>query len=339
MTIANIEDPGALTGAQVRSNGGDKLGKVDSVYYDNDTDKPEWVAVKSGLFGTHVSLVPLQQGDWDGKELTVPFDKAALQNAPHHDPDSALSESDEQDLYRHYGMGADASSTGTSSTGTPSAGTDAGRSPVDAQGVAPTTGLAGTGETTDRGPGREPLPGGPNEAATDEARPGRFTDTGVQGSDTSGRTTGTTPGTTADDAMTRSEEQLRVGTTTREAGRARLRKHIVTENVSTTVPVSHDEVTLQREPITEADRGDAHSGADLTEDTHEVTLTAESAVVDKDVVPVERVRMGTETVTEQQQVDETVRKEVIDVESTDGVDTTGGRSTTTGKHAADDDRR
>ena len=134
-------------------------------------------------------------------------------------------------------------------------------------------------------------------------------ETGVQGRDTSGPTT--------DDAMTRSEERLNVGTEQREAGRARLRKHIVSENVSTTVPVSHEEVTVQREPITEANRGDALSGGDLTEEEHEVTLTEERAVVDKDVVAVERVRLGTETVTEQQQVDETVRKEQIDEVQTD----------------------
>ncbi len=132
----------------------------------------------------------------------------------------------------------------------------------------------------------------------------------VVGRDTSGPTT--------DKAMTRSEEQLRVGTETREAGTARLRKHVVTENVSTTVPVSHDEVTLHREPITEANRGDAMAGGDLTEEEHEVTLREERAVVDKDVVPVERVRLGTETHTEQQQVDETVRKEVIDTDGVEG---------------------
>jgi uncharacterized protein (TIGR02271 family) len=57
--------------------------------------------------------------------------------------------------------------------------------------------------------------------------------------------------------MTRSEERLRVGLATREAGRARLRKHVVTEHQQVSVPVSREEVTLEREPITEANRGDA----------------------------------------------------------------------------------
>jgi uncharacterized protein (TIGR02271 family) len=128
--------------------------------------------------------------------------------------------------------------------------------------------------------------------------------TGAQGRDTSGPTT--------DDAMTRSEERLRVGTENVQTGRARLRKYVVTENVSTTVPVSHEEVRLEREPITDANRDAALSGADITEEEHELTLHAERPVVAKETVPVERVRLSTETVTEEQQVNEQVRKEQID---------------------------
>jgi len=194
----------------------------------------------------------------------VPFDKDAIQAAPHHDPDVALSPADEDELYRHYGM-------------------------TDTQ-----------------------------QSTASEGRRDRAGESGVQGRDTSGPTT--------DEAMTRSEERLRVGTEQREAGRARLRKHIVTENVSTTVPVSHEEVTLEREPITDANRGDALSGGDLTEEEHEVTLTEQRAVASKETVPVERVRLGTETVTEQEQVDETVRKEVIDEVETDGTGRRTGRT-------------
>jgi len=121
-----------------------------------------------------------------------------------------------------------------------------------------------------------------------------------------------TSGPTADDAMTRSEERLHVGTEKVEAGRARLRKYVVTENVTQTVPVSHEEVRLEREPITDANRGAAASGSGISEDEHEVTLRAERPVVTKETVPVERVRLGTETVTEDHEVSETLRKEQID---------------------------
>ena len=116
----------------------------------------------------------------------------------------------------------------------------------------------------------------------------------------------------ADDAMTRSEEQLRVGTENVETGRARLRKYVVTEQVTTTVPVSHEEVRLEREPITDANRDAAVSGTDITEQEHEVTLHAERPVVEKEAVPVERVRLTTETVGGEQEVSEQVRKEQID---------------------------
>ena len=112
--------------------------------------------------------------------------------------------------------------------------------------------------------------------------------------------------------MTRSEEELRVGTAQRERGRARLRKYVVTENVTQTVPVSHEEVRVEREPVTGANVSAAMSGPDISEEEHEVTLHAERPVVEKEAVPVERVRLGTETVTEQHQVSEQIRKEQID---------------------------
>jgi uncharacterized protein (TIGR02271 family) len=124
-----------------------------------------------------------------------------------------------------------------------------------------------------------------------------------------------------DDAMTRSEERLHVGTESREVGRVRLRKYIVTENVTRTVPVSREEVRLEREPITDANVGDAVSGPDLTESEHEVTLHAEEPIVAKETVPVERVRLDKDTVTEQVNVNEQVRKEEVEVDD----DTRGTR--------------
>ncbi|KQO62688.1 DUF2382 domain-containing protein [Curtobacterium sp. Leaf261] len=131
-------------------------------------------------------------------------------------------------------------------------------------------------------------------------------DDGTVGHDTSGPTT--------DDAMTRSEERLHVGTERVEAGRARLRKHVVTEHVQQTVPVSHDEVTLQREPITDANAADALDGPALSEEEHEVVLTEERVVTAKETVPVERVSLGTETVTEQHTVEEDVAHEEIELD-------------------------
>lgn len=127
----------------------------------------------------------------------------------------------------------------------------------------------------------------------------------------------------ADGHITRSEEQLHVGTRTVEAGRARLKKYVVTEQQTVTVPVSHEEVTLVRVPIAGGEATDAV----IREDAVEVTLMADQVVVDKDAVAVEKIKLGTETVTEQQQVTEAVRKEQVEMTS-DGDDTTGQRTDT-----------
>ena len=129
--------------------------------------------------------------------------------------------------------------------------------------------------------------------------------------DTVGRDTS---GPTTDDAMTRSEEELRVGTETRERGRARLRKYVTTETRQVTVPVQREEVRVEREPITDANLDAATSGPAISEEEHEVTLREEEVVVEKRAVPKERVRLDTETVTDQRQVSEEVRKEQIEVD-------------------------
>jgi sporulation protein YlmC with PRC-barrel domain len=100
----NIDDPNQLSGATVVGGDGQKLGNVDSVYFDNATDQPEWVAVRSGIFGTRVTLVPLRRADYAEDALHVPFNKVQLRNAPYHDPGRELSASEEADLYRYYGI-------------------------------------------------------------------------------------------------------------------------------------------------------------------------------------------------------------------------------------------
>jgi uncharacterized protein (TIGR02271 family) len=132
---------------------------------------------------------------------------------------------------------------------------------------------------------------------------------GGNGHDTSGPNT--------DDAMTRSEEELRVGKASQERGRARLRKYIVTEDVQTTVPVQREEVRLEREPITDANVDQAMDGPELSEEEHEVVLHEEQPVVEKRIVPKERVALRKDTVTDERQVSEQVRKEQIEPEGKD----------------------
>ena len=109
----------------------------------------------------------------------------------------------------------------------------------------------------------------------------------------------------------------------------------MTEHQQVSVPVSHEELTVEREPITEANRGDAYDGAAISEEEHEVTLHAERPVVDTEAVAVERVRLGTQTVTEQHTVGGEVRKEEIDLDRGD----TAVGDTAVGDTAVGDDVR
>jgi uncharacterized protein (TIGR02271 family) len=134
-----------------------------------------------------------------------------------------------------------------------------------------------------------------------------------------------TSGPNTDDAMTRSEERLRAGTEKVGAGKARLRKWVETEEVDVKVPVSKEKARLEREPITDANRGKALRGKDISEEEHEVTLTEERPVVAKETVPVERVRLTKDTEELEEQVSEEVRKERVAAEG--DIDLTGSDRT------------
>ena len=280
-----------VVGATGYDGSGDKIGKVGNVYYDDETDQPKWLTVHTGLFGGNETFVPVQGAELAGDgRVTVAYDKTMVKDAPNVDEDGHLSPEEEQQLYRYYHLGGDqapVASGGRMDSGR----TDSREFDADVD-----------GRHSVRGENREGVFDGAEQAAV--------------GHDTSGPTT--------DGAMTRSEEELRVGTETRETGRARLRKHVVTETQQATVAVSHEEVTVDREPITEANRGDAYSGPAISEEEHEVVLRAERPVVGTETVAKERIRMGTNTVQDQETVSGDVRKEVVDVEH-DG-DTGGRRS-------------
>jgi uncharacterized protein (TIGR02271 family) len=265
-----------VIGQDVYDEAGEKIGSASEVYLDDETGQPEWVTVRTGLFGTKESFVPIRDADLTNDGVRVPVSKERVKDAPKIDTDGHLSPAEEEELYRYYGYG-----TGTT------AGMETTTTTTES-----TTGMATSGMTT---------------GTTDTTG---YDERGTVGHDTSGPTT--------DNAMTRSEERLNVGTRETEVGRARLRKYVVTENVTETVPVTREEVRVEREPITDANIGNALDGPAISEEEHEVVLTAETPVVEKEAVPVERVRLDKETVTEQAQVNEELRREEIEV---DGADT------------------
>jgi uncharacterized protein (TIGR02271 family) len=271
--MITLDQARTLQGKTLHGADGSKLGTIDTLYADRDGGEPTFATVHTGLFGTKKHFVPLNQAEMQGDNVVVPYDKELVGAAPNIDVDAELSPEEEQRLYSHYG--ATSGFTG---------------------------GTAGTGTGDVRNVDEDALRTGGTNSGTEFE--GRENVHGTVGHDTSGPTT--------DNAMTRSEERLQVGTQQVETGRAKLRKYIVTENVQQTVPVSHEEVRIEREPITDANAGAAYDGPALSEEEHEVTLRAEKPVVAKETVPVERVRLDTETVTEQATVNEEVRKEQID---------------------------
>jgi uncharacterized protein (TIGR02271 family) len=246
--MPDIETISTWEGRTLLDRDGGRIGTIDAIYLDDRTGQPEWALVNTGLFGTKSSFVPLAQATQADQDVRVPYDKQLVNDAPRVDPDGHLSEAEERQLWRHYGLDYD--------------------------------------RTLRR----------------------RATGPDAGGRDTSGPMT--------DDAMTRSEEELRVGTAQRERGRVRLRKYLTTEQVTQTVPVQREELRVERAPIT--DRDAATSGPELSEAEHEVVLREEEPVVEKRVVPRERVRLDKDTVTGQERVAEEVRKEQIEVQDEDG---------------------
>jgi len=240
--MTEVSDAYAFEGRTMLDRDGDKIGKIDDVYEDKHSGRPEWALVNTGLFGTKKTFVPLRGAQPTGEDVRVPLEKAHVKDAPGIDADGELSESEERELFTHYDLAYE------------------------------TDGDASAGN----------------------------------GHDVSGPTT--------DDAMTRSEEELRVGTERRETGRARLRKYVVTETEQRTVPVRREEVRVEREPITEANAGQALDGPEISEDEHEVVLHEERPVVEKDVVAKERVRLSAEERTDEETVSEDLRKERIETD-------------------------
>ncbi len=82
---------------------GDKIGSIDEIYIDDASGQPEWVAVKTGLFGSKLSFVPIEGATRQDDDLCVPYSKDQVKDAPKVDPDGHLEPDEEDELYRHYG--------------------------------------------------------------------------------------------------------------------------------------------------------------------------------------------------------------------------------------------
>ena len=203
-----------LAGRTVVDRDGRKVGRLEEIYLDRETDRPAWAALHTGLFGLRRTFVPLAGARAAGDDVQVPWPEDLIKHAPGADPDVTLSEEEEDQLYRHYGMaGPESTAVGGSEGGAASEG----RAGPSAAVPAPQAASSDHAERTDPESGT----GATTAAADSEA------------------------GDDADEmpSVIRSEEEVRVGKR-RVGTRLRLKKYVVTDEE--VVPVRREEVRIER---------------------------------------------------------------------------------------------
>lgn len=273
----NIKD---LFNATAFDKDGDKLGSVSEVFVDDQSGQPTFIEVNHGMFGMSSSLVPLRGHDFNGEDLTLAFSKDRIKDAPDFDGDKALTPEQQQELFRHYGVD-EAKDTASYDNGKVEDRRDENLTAGAGAGAGAGVGAGVAGKRAAEKPAADKAPAG------------------------------------ADNEVIRSEEQLDVAKEQVKTGEARLRKYTVTENETVEVPVTREEVRVERTPISEEDA--ANYKGEISDDDSEtsVTLHEERVNVDKKTVPVEKVNLNKQQVTETEKHTEELRKEQID---TDGVD-------------------
>ncbi|TDE27134.1 PRC and DUF2382 domain-containing protein [Actinomadura sp. 6K520] len=303
-----------LMGMSVTDTNGTKVGTIKQVYLNDDSGSPEWVTVHTGWFGMRESFVPLAGTRRNQDALQVPYDKETIKGAPNVDADEHLSHAQIVDLYRHYGVrppggrrtgeqgprqeAGEGRQAAGDEAGTPQAGDAA-----DTAGTAGTTGTAPGEAGTQGTAGKAAAAAGTAGMAVRPEKTGRERQAMPPQPEREGAEAPMTE-------ITRSEEQLRIGTERHESGRVRVHKWVETEMVERTIPVSHEEIRIDREPIT---GGEPSSAVSLSADEQEIILYEERPVVTKETIPVERIRIRTDQVQDEQTVRGEIRKERIEV--------------------------
>ena len=280
-----IED--RYAGYTVVDQDGSKIGKVDDLFLD-ESDNPEYFGVKMGFLGTRSTLIPADITTINDERgfIEVSQTKDSVKNGPAFDDDREITPEYENEVRSYYGLGA---ATGSGSYGDYE-GSETG---VEHSG-------AGTTGSTSAGTVGSGMTMGDTESG--EFREHDRNQEGVA-----------QPGSDLDDRdelrVQRSEEELRAGTREREAGAMRVRKRVRTDRERMEVPVKHEEVSVERVPVS----GEA-TEAQIGEDEVSVPVTEEEVVVDKRAVAKEEVRVRKDVVEGTEVVEEDVRREEVDVE-------------------------
>ncbi|MCV7718422.1 PRC and DUF2382 domain-containing protein [Micrococcus luteus] len=274
-----------LQNSTVFATDGDKIGSVGQVYLDDVTNEPTFVTVKTGLFGARETFVPLQQAQTTADGITVPFEKSFVKDAPNVDADGSLTPEEEQRIYEYYSMEYSAADY-DGDVRRDDVRTDAG-----AAGVAGTAGVDGVADRRD-----EAVVDGDRHDVTDRDR--------RDVADHDRRDV-----TDADSVVVK-DEHLNVGTERRASGRVRLRKQAYTTTETVEVPVTREEVVVERESV---DPNSAEARTAGRDGDVEVTTYEETPVVNK-TVDAEKVSLGKRQVQDTETVTEEVRHEDVKVD-------------------------
>lgn len=116
-----------MRGAAVYDEQGEKIGKVEEIFYDQQTNIPEWIGIGTGFFGTKRVLVPVQGAQVLDDALLVAYPKRQVSESPDLDSDE-ISQEQEAELSSFYGLEY---SNKQSETGLPEGGAQGGRGPGD----------------------------------------------------------------------------------------------------------------------------------------------------------------------------------------------------------------
>ncbi len=309
-----------LSGKVVYDRDGEKIGEVSQMWLDDVTGQPDWITVRTGLFGMNESFLPCD-GLRDGQEgdLRTSYTKQQVKDAPNVHPNAGHLDQDEENrLYRHYGINSQRQSPenkqrkqGMTSQGT-----------RPAEGMAPTPATIATQRTGSPGQAADKTQAA--AAPRDVAQRDKAQAVPQMGKETTHPRPETPRAKGAperdvgrrDDTIIRSEERLRVGLEDHEVGRARLRKYVVTETEQVQVPVTRERVRLEREAITDENRASV-TNAQIADQEYEVILHEQRPIVQTETVAVERIRLAKEEYTDTETVSGEVRKERIDIEGVD----------------------
>jgi len=279
-----VEDEYA--GYTVVDQDGSKIGKVDDLFLD-ENDRPEYFGVKMGFLGTSSTLIPADIATVDKERgfIEVSQTKDSVKNGPAFNDDHEITPEYENEVRSYYSLGATNGTEDRGSYGDYEGGEHSG---------------AGTTGSTSAGTVGSGMSMGDTESG--EFREHDRNEEGVAQS-----------GSDLEDEdelrVQRSEEELRAGTREREAGSMKVRKRVRTDRERIEVPVKHEEVSVERVPVS----GEA-TEAQIGEDEVSIPVTEEEVVVSKKAVAKEEIRLRKDVVEGTEVVEEDVRREEVDVE-------------------------